>query len=481
MSRKRYYPSTPKAKLENIANNISYISKKNIKQTSFEPLVEFDKQEFKHNEWVNQVMDSWNNKVANIDTNNSVMQYSQFILKRKSYQELSALSADDIIRNAIGVITRECLSKWGKITINTKDDIDINPIIERLEKRLKELNIVKALNKSIHDALLFGGSMIYFNFSGQQSYEKDLVISKETSINKLLNFRVIEPWLIAPNNVNVNNPLSDDYMKPSKWYVSGAGVVSATRLYPLVFFEAPDLIKPLFNFLGISLAQYMFDKVKCADIIRQSLSDIFLRFRTDIIKTPALATNNQQLLENRIKAINESKNNLATLMLTDKEEFIQSVTSLAGLDKIQAQAYESIASSATIPINKLFGQTPTGLNNSGAYDLANFNDTIKGYQNNIIKPFIDKVLEILLNEFEYSDIQAEFIFNPLEQLNELELAQANNLQADFYSKLIASGIISQDDALEMLKSKDLVNDNITIDNEIDNDFNLDLDNETNQD
>ena len=91
------------------------------------------------------------------------------------------------------------------------------------------------------------------------------------------------------------------------------------------------------------------------------------------------------------------------------------------------------------------------------------------------------MLEILLNEFEYSDIQAEFIFNPLEQLNELELAQANNLQADFYSKLIASGIISQDDALEMLKSKDLVNDNITIDNEIDNDFNLDLDNETNQD
>ena len=69
MSRKRYYPSTPKAKLENIANNISYISKKNIKQTSFEPLVEFDKQEFKHNDWVNQVMDSWNNKVANIDTN----------------------------------------------------------------------------------------------------------------------------------------------------------------------------------------------------------------------------------------------------------------------------------------------------------------------------------------------------------------------------------------------------------------------------
>lgn len=485
MSKRKHYPSTPRKHIENINKNTSFINNKTQKQNTINlsPLVSFEDQGFSHQEWVNQIKDSWINSIANINNNNSIMQYSNFLLNRLSYQQLASLSTDDIIRNAIGVITRECLSKWGKIIIKTSNEnIDITPIKESLEKKMREINIIKTLNKAVSDSLLFGGSFIYFNFGGHQDYEKDLIISKETNINKLLGFRVIEPWMVAPSVVNTTNPLNSDFMKPKKWYISGVKVVSATRLYPLVFFEAPDLIKPLFNFLGISLTQYMFDKVKCADTIRQSLSDIFLRFRMDIIKTPALATNNQTLLENRINAMNESKNNLATLMLTDKEDFIQSITPLSGLDKIQAQAYESIASSATIPINKLFGQTPTGLNNSGAYDLANFNDTIKGYQNNIIKPFIDKVLSFLINELEYDGITAEFEFNPLEQLNELELAQANNLKADFYIKLINAGVISQDDALDMLQSQDLINDNITPpeDNDFNLNFGLNNNEETNQ-
>ena len=478
MSGKKHYPSTSKSQLDNINNNVKHLlyrqKQKNNMQINLNPLVEFKEQGFNHNEWVNRVCDSWNNGVANINQNNSIMQYSTFLLNRLSYQQLASLSTDDIIRNAIGVITREILKEWGAVKISTNNNnVDINKIQVYIKNRFKEINFVNVLNKAINDSLLFGGSFIYFNFDGQQDYSKELVITKETKGNKLLSLKVIEAWLVAPNNVNTSNPLNIDYMKPSKWYVSGAGAVDSTRLYNMVFFEAPDLIKPLFNFLGISLAQLMHDKVKCADIIRQSLSDIFLRFRMDIIKTPALATNNSQMLENRINALNEAKNNLATLMLTDKEDFIQSVTSLSGLDRIQAQAYESIASSATIPINKLFGQTPTGLNNSGAYDLENFNDTIKGYQTNIIKPFIDTILKFILNELDL-EVEAEFEFNSLKQLSEVEKAQVNNLEADFYTKLISSGIISQEDALNMLKAKQLVDNNIIMDN--DNlDFDMDLD------
>ena len=483
----KHYPSNSKARFsDNIKALFSSFTQKKQAQininplSNFEPLTKIQDENLKA-----KINDYWINEVANLRVNNSLMQHSHFVLERLPYQQLAMLaSADDIINNAIETITREIFTQWGIIDIQSKnDEIDVIEIQDWLESRFKDLNLQDNLAKLARLSLVYGGALLFFNYDGMQDLEKPLILEKETNANKLKSLNIIEAWQVAPNEVNLNNPLKNDYMKPSKWYISGAGIIDNSRLYPLVFFEAPNIIKPMFNFLGISLTQFMQNKVKSAESIRQSLADIFLRFRTNIIRTPSLLSMDKETLKQRVELINMGINNFSTLLLSDTENFEQSITPISGLDKIYAQALETIASSARIPINKLFGQTPTGLNNSGLYDIANFYDTIKGYQINTIKPLIDKILKMLLNEkIEYREVEASFIFNPLEKLNDLELAQVKNTEADFYTKLIQAGIITQDEALQELQSKGLLSSNIEINDDSNDDdlFNELLENENNE-
>ena len=468
----KYYPTAPKDKIKaNIkALYDFFLGKEQQKQRlNLSPLVSF-KDSYNHKEWEQHFKDGWQNSYANLSTGNSLMQHSQFILQRIGYPELAKLSScDDIISKAIDILTRECLSKWGHINVELSDatlsdearQAKANEIIEYLENRVNELNIRSLLYTACKKAFGFGGVGIYLAFKGNQDLTKEVIISKETKDNKLIDIRVVEPWLFAPSEVNFSNPLESDYMKPKSWYVTGAGMVHNSRLLTFEFFEVTDLIKPLYNFMGISLCQLMLDKVKSADSIRQSLSDMFLRFRTTVIKTPALMSSDKEELKQRIELINMSENNLGKLVLRDDEDLINIITPLIGYDKIQAQAYEAIAAAAGIPINKLFGQTPTGLNNSGLYDLQSFYDTIQGYQNTTILPLIEKILNILANEIDF-DGNVSFEFESPMKLSALDESNQANAEADFYTKLINAGVISQDEALIELQRKGFLDKNINV-------------------
>lgn len=475
----KHYPSASKARFtDNIRALFTFSASKAQAQNQHiyaEPLTRIQDSEL-----AKRIQDHWQNEVANLSVGNSLSQHTRFILNRIPYQQLAMIASDDTINNAIETITRESLSQWGIIEVTSDlQDTDTEAVREWLESRLNALNFQYTLAEAIRKSLIYGGSFIYYAYSGEQDLSKPLILSKETSINKIEFIKVIEAWQASPASVDLSNPTSKDYMKPSAWYIQGAGNIDSSRITPLVFFDTPNLLKPMFNFLGISLAQFMQDKVKSAEGMRQALADIFLRFRTNIIRTPSLISMDRDTLKQRVELINMGINNFSTLLLTDTENFEQSITPLSGLDKIYAQAQESIASSARIPINKLFGQTPTGLNNSGAYDIANFYDIIKGYQESTIKPLIEHTLRLLLNERAEQGLRATFTFNPLEKLNDLELAQVKNTEADFYTKLITAGIITQDEALQELKAKGYLSADIQGDSASD-DIDLDLNLEANE-
>ena len=237
----KYYPTAPKDKIKNNIRALYdfFLGKEQQKQRlDLSPLVSF-KDSYDHKEWEKHFKDGWQNSYANLGTGNSLMQHSQFILQRIGYPELAKLSScDDIISKAIDILTRECLSKWGHINAEISDatlndearQAKANEIIEYLENRLKELNLRSLLYTACKKAFGFGGVGIYLAFKGNQDLSKEVIISKETKDNKLIDIRVVEPWLFAPSQVNFSNPLEPDYMKPKTWYVTGAGMVHNSRL-----------------------------------------------------------------------------------------------------------------------------------------------------------------------------------------------------------------------------------------------------------
>lgn len=474
--KRRFYPNK-KSNLEKFNYMVNNSQKQGI---NLEPLVSFsDENTIEHAEqcrkvydtWLNRFSDNWSNSIANINANNALGQYSEFILNRLSYAECAFLAGDSIINNAITKYENEIFRRGGNIIINNIDNTtEADTIRKKLEQKIKELDLISILGEAVRTTLTFGGALIFIDVNADDLsaplYDKAKILSQNT----IKGLRVIPPYLCGASEVETANPLNADFMKPKKWYVSGnAGVIDTSRVIPLTIFESPTLIKPLFNFFGISLTQFMKNYVASADIARQSLSDMLLRFRSEIIKSDLIKINPSEAIA-RAKAINKQKNNQALMLLTKDEEYIQSITPLSGLDKLIAQLQENVAVSARMPSVKLLGLTPSGFNATGDFDLASYYDEIMSLQNSKIKPIIEKILNLLVKSLGWENILVSYEFNTLEKASDLDKAQAKNLEMDFISKAIQNGILTSEQGFMYLKEKGILNDSLTYDesNELDN-------------
>lgn len=453
--RKKFYPSQRKSKLEQY-NQI--VSQPPLLELDLNPPVRFTDEKVGaiFEGWKNKFLDNWSNSIANINANNGLSQYNEYLLNRLSYAECAFLASDSIINNAITKYSNEILRKGGDIIINC-DDLDIKDSLRgKLEKRLQELNFTSVLNEAIKTSLSFGGALIFIDVNAKDLTEPLYDKAKFLSKNKIQGLRVVPPYLCGASEAETANPLNADFMKPKKWFIAGnSGVVDSSRVIPLVMFDAPSLIKPLFNFFGISLTQFMKSYVASADIARQSLSDMLLRFRSEIIKSDLIKINPNEAVS-RAKAINKQKNNSALILLTKDEEYIQSITPLSGLDKLIAQLQENVAVAARLPSVKLLGLTPSGFNATGDFDLASYYDEIMSLQNSTIKPVIEQILNLLVREAGWDDISATYDFHILEKSSDLDKAQVKNLEIDFITKAVSAGILTDEQAFNYLKNKGFI-------------------------
>ena len=437
-----FYPTTPKNKTNgNKGTKIVYASHIADKTINLEPL-----SNYQNDKEYTRFLDSFYNQRAGINTGNSIMQFSEFLLQRLSYQECSTLSIEPIINNAIGKLSNELFRSGYNILC------DDEGLKEFLDKRSKELELDKKIIEAFECALIYGGCLIYQDRGLKESLESPLHLSREIAAkNPLQSLNIIPPYLVGASSVEMFNPLDKNYMKPSLWNVSGNSNVHNSRLIPLIVFKTPDLILPMFNFFGISLCQLMKESVRNTNTAYNAIADILLRFKTDIITSDLLKINPSEAIA-RAEFINKSKNNLGTLLLTKDEVMQQFVTSIAGLDKVVAQLQESVAIAARMPAVKLLGLTPSGFNATGDYDLNSFYDELESMQKSVLEPILLKLYSNLALEYNStleSEINIEF--NQLKDKDMLQETQALNFVLDSCLKGIEAGIITQEQALKIVK------------------------------
>jgi len=108
------------------------------------------------------------------------------------------------------------------------------------------------------------------------------------------------------------------------------------------------------------------------------------------------------------------------------------VYAFTGLDAVLVQMGQQISGSLGIPLVRLFGQSPVGLNSTGESDIRNYYDMIKSQQERKFRSKVDYVLRIVCKSMGVKVPQdLTWWFNPLWQLQEIEKVQ------------IASGVTQQ--------------------------------------
>src|SRR6185312_11712036 len=218
--------------------------------------------------------------------------------------------------------------------------------------------------------------------------------------------------------------------------------------------EVPDILKPAYSFGGLSTSQMARDYVELWLKDKQSVSDLVDAFSTPVLKTTMLALmqgGGEDMIK-RAAAFSQFRKN-RDLFMVDKteEDFDITATPLTTLDELQAQSQEHMAAIGRIPLVKLFGITPSGLNASTDGEIRVFYDSIGSQQEADFRDPLKRCIDLIqLSEFGSIDSDITFRFKPLWQLDEKAEAEVEKLEAEVDAIYLESGVLAPEEVRQTI-------------------------------
>lgn len=366
------------------------------------------------------------------------------------YPYLAELSQRPEYRRVSEIYAQEATRKWIKFNGDAKK-------IDTIEKALKTFGIRDKIKRVVELDGFFGRGQIFIDLGDEANdpeLARPLVTAAKVEKGSIKNFKVIEPFWSYPGIYEATNPLHPDFYVPRQWYVM-ASLVHSSRLLTVVGRELPDMLKPAYQFGGLSLSQAIKPYVDNFIRTRQSVSDLIHSFSTMVLATDmsqVLSGGKGDGLRTRLELYNRTRDNRGVFAINKETEELTNVsTPLGTLDDLQSQSQEQIASIAGIPLVVLLGVTPSGLNASSDGEIKTFYATIKAYQEKTLRSPLSTIIDLVqLHEFGSIDPEITWEFVDLWEMDATDRATIEKTQAEIDQIYGDMGVVSNDEIRERI-------------------------------
>lgn len=343
-------------------------------------------------------------------------------------------------------------------------DIDggLEDKIERIEAALEKWNVRDHFRRLAEQDGFFGRSQLFINIDpgtkdADEVNQLPLVVDPETiKQGTLRGFKVVEPLWTTPYSYNASDPTRPDFYKPRAWFVMGKRV-HASRLLTFISREVPDMLKPAYNFGGLSMSQLMEPYVFQWLRTRNSVSNLIHNFSVMVLQTDMAAVlsadpNASKGFFDRIKMFIASRDNQGLTVIDKTREELKEVhASLANLDALQAQSQEHMAAVCHEPLVILTGITPAGLNANSEGEIEVWHNWVRAFQLFFFRPHLKHVIDIIqLDEFGEIDEAIDFQFVPLNSPTVKELSEIRKADGETDKTYVDMGAVSPDEVRERI-------------------------------
>lgn len=273
------------------------------------------------------------------------------------------------------------------------------------EKELQRLNVRQTISTASKLARLFGLSVVVAMIDDGKKLEQPVFTKTIKKISSLVVFDKRQIF-IDPSDIDVDI-YSGNYGKPVYFNIllpqGGMFKVHYTRC--CTFFGDLAVDRRMTVFGGVSVFRTCFEALKNYDILQSTTTSIVTDFVQVILKMSGLDLKmsteglSGTQIKQRLELLDRSRSVSNTILLdASGEEYDKKSSNISGLSDLFDKYTEVICAATGIPATKLFGRTPTGLNNSGISDVKNWYDTVHAYRTDCIEPFMTWIFEILKNQ-----------------------------------------------------------------------------------
>ena len=316
-----------------------------------------------------------------------------------NWQELDAKELRDAYRSSwlakkiVDIPAQDAVRDWRE----WQAQADQISFIEAEEKRL---GVQAKVRQAQILARLYGGAAIYVAAS-DRSPEKPL---DPASIRRggIEALAVISRHRLSAYETQ-DSTLLPGYGEPSLYTVEGGVFVHPSRL---VVFDGAALPDPDMrpDGWGDSVLQTTLDAVKATDSVAANILSLTYEARVDVVKVPRFTEGlrsggpaYEKAMLDRWQLAMAGKGINGALMIDAEEEYQQKTLSFASIPDVWDRFMITVSGASDIPVTRLFGRAPAGMNATGEGDANNYYDMVRGIQTGSMQPAMSVLDECLIH------------------------------------------------------------------------------------
>ncbi len=324
-------------------------------------------------------------------------------------------------------------------------------LIDALEAEEQRLDIKRKVMAAKVAARLFGGAALLIG-TGDTDPSQPLDPSRITKGGlkyvTLLMRRHLSP---GPIDRDVTSPYFD---QPKTWRLAESAVeLHPSRLVRFLGADVPDQ-SITFHHTGWAdpVLQGVLETVRNLDATAGNIASLVFEAKVDTIGVPNFmaslgAPGYEAQIIKRFQLAEIGKGINGTLIHDKDEELGQKQASFSALPDVLDRFMQLVSGAADIPMTRLLGQAPAGMNSTGESDMRNYYDRVAAMQSLEIEPAMNLLDECLIRSAlgDRPD-EVHFTWNSLWQITDKERADIGKVQADTVKVLRDTGLIP-DEAL----------------------------------
>lgn len=383
------------------------------------------------------------NFVSNLNTDRDKASHGTFQKITVDDQQIDAVYQDWLAKKIINRPVQDMLrAGWYFNGIDEDKSLQLQAEIERLK-------LVERLYRALILMRKYGRSYLLLGIADGQSLDQPLdrnaLRRGQMQFITVLKHNQIKPLTqeYLPLEMTAGEPFQSVYFEYKQGNYTRIKV-HASRLIKLANGdEEESALLPIYY----TLRNFASTNAGAASLVHEA--------KIDVIKFPglmdAIKTRAKDVLD-RFGAAALMKSINGMLVIDAQEDYQSKSYSFGGLPDLMREFAQQTAGAADMPYTILFGQTTSGLNNSGEFDLRAYYDRVNTEQHWLLKPLLNTLMTLLYrNLYGESPKNIGILFNSLWQMDAKTRSEVekNNTERDI--KYLEFGIVTEAQVAKQLR------------------------------
>ena len=413
-----------------------------------------------------RAVDSYSNPMARLGFGQmNLAETGMYPLARmtQNYALLNSLYRTEWLAGRIvDTIPKDMTKNWYKLTSQLQPDQ-----IEAFETMERRLHIRERILEGAKWGRLYGGAAGIMVIEGQED-----MLDQPLDLNLIMpgQFKgiiIVDRWNgVYPDTGLVQDISDPDFGTPeyynfcvSETELANGIRVHHSRVLPCLGRQLPYTERIAENYWGMSEIEHVYNELTKRNSTSANVAHLIWQANIKTYKMgdlgELLATTDpetQRELYQTLEMQNALLSNMGLNVMDKDDEFQTNQYTFAGLSDVYELFMLDVAGAAEIPVTKLFGRSPAGMNSTGESDLTNYYDHVHQLQESDLRPILEKLLPVMaISVWGAIPDDLNFEFEPIRDSSEAERADLMLKYTQAIVTAYSGNVISQKIALKELR------------------------------